>query len=139
MAVADQRVAAGGGAEPVNQQAYLEGSGLQKIEVPVMMMAGSDDYVAPALPEQIEPFDWLTTEYKKLVIMEKGTHFSFLDRNSRSVLPFSEQLTGPDPMAAREPTRALSLAFFNRHLQQQTEAETVFNSNVFGRISQGTV
>ncbi|MEM6598088.1 MAG: alpha/beta hydrolase [Cyanobacteria bacterium P01_C01_bin.69] len=122
MAVADERVAAVVALNPLTSSIFGM-SGLQEIEIPVMMMAGSDDYVAPALPEQIEPFDWLTTEHKKLVVMEKGTHFSFLDRNSRSVLPFSDQLTGPDPMAAREPTRALGLSFFNRHLQRQAEAE----------------
>lgn len=122
MPVADERVAAVVALNPLTSSIFGM-SGLQKIKIPVMMMAGSDDYVAPALPEQIEPFDWLTTEHKKLVVMDKGTHFSFLDRNAQSVLPFSEQLTGPDPMAAREPTRALSLAFFNQHLQQQAEAE----------------
>ncbi|MEL6816441.1 MAG: dienelactone hydrolase, partial [Cyanobacteria bacterium J06598_3] len=120
--VADARVSAVIALNPLTSSIFGM-SGLQKINIPVMMMAGTDDFVAPALPEQIEPFDWLETEHKKLVVMEKGTHFSFLDRNSRSVLPFSDQLTGPDPTAAREPTRALSLAFFDRHLQQQAEAE----------------
>lgn len=120
--VADERVSAVIALNPLTSSIFGM-SGLQKIDIPVMMMAGTNDFVAPALPEQIEPFDWLETEHKKLVVMEKGTHFSFLDRSSRSVLPFSDQLTGPDPMAAREPTRALSLAFFKRHLQQQTEAE----------------
>lgn len=126
LAVADERVSAVVALNPLTSSIFGMG-GLQKIQIPVMIMAGTNDYVAPALPEQIEPFNWLTTEHKKLVVMEGGTHFSFLDRQTQSVLPFSEGLTGPDPITAREPTRALSLAFFNRHLQNQPEAEQFLN------------
>ena len=88
-----------------------------------MLVAGTDDYIAPALPEQIEPFSWLETEHKTLVVMEGGTHFSFLNREGMSAIPFSDSLTGPDPKQARPQMQALSLAFFNRHLQNQSEAE----------------
>ncbi|MEM9088370.1 MAG: alpha/beta hydrolase [Cyanobacteria bacterium P01_F01_bin.53] len=124
--VADDRVSAVVAMNPLTSSIFGKG-GLQKIEIPVMIMAGTNDYVAPALPEQIEPFNWLTTEHKKLVVMDGGTHFSFLDRQTQSVLPFSDGLTGPDPLAAREPTRALSLAFFNRHLLNQSDAEQFLN------------
>ncbi|MEL6470414.1 MAG: alpha/beta hydrolase [Cyanobacteria bacterium J06623_4] len=126
MDVADERVAAVVALNPLTSSIFGR-SGLQEIEIPVMIVAGTDDYVAPALPEQIEPFDWLTTEYKKLVVMNKGTHFSFLDQNAQGVLPFSDGLTGPDPTAARAPTRALSLAFFDRHLKDQPEADQFLN------------
>ncbi|MEL6900111.1 MAG: alpha/beta hydrolase [Cyanobacteria bacterium J06606_4] len=126
MDFADERVAAVVALNPLTSSIFGR-SGLQEIEIPVMIVAGTDDYVAPALPEQIEPFDWLTTEHKKLVVMNKGTHFSFLDRNSQDALPFSDGLMGPDPTAARAPTRALSLAFFDRHLQGRAEAEQFLN------------
>ncbi|MDJ0702867.1 MAG: alpha/beta fold hydrolase [Leptolyngbyaceae cyanobacterium MO_188.B28] len=35
-------------------------SGLRQVQVPVMLVAGSDDSIAPALLEQIRPFTWLT-------------------------------------------------------------------------------
>ncbi len=126
LTVADPRVAAVIALNPVTSSIFGR-SGLKAVQVPVMMMAGTNDFVAPALPEQIEPFDWLDTEHKALVVMERGTHFSFLDRESQSVLPFSQSFTGPDPLAAREPTQALSLAFFNRHLQQKNDFEQFLN------------
>ncbi|MEL6161005.1 MAG: alpha/beta hydrolase [Cyanobacteria bacterium J06554_11] len=124
--IADERVSAVVALNPLTSSIFGR-SGLQKIEIPVMLVAGTDDYISPALPEQIEPFNWLTTEHKKLVVMDRGTHFSFLDQNAQSALPFSDGLTGPDPTAARAPTRALSLAFFNRHLQGQADADPFLN------------
>lgn len=122
LAVADARIGAVIALNPVTSKIFGM-SGLQQVQIPVLVVAGTNDLVAPALPEQIEPFNWLATEEKKLVLMENGTHFSFLDRESRSVLPFSQALTGPDPMAARAPIKAMSVAFFDRYLQDQPEAE----------------
>ena len=34
---------------------------MAQIEVPVLMMTASGDTVAPALPEQVIPFTWLTS------------------------------------------------------------------------------
>ncbi|MFK8183644.1 MAG: alpha/beta hydrolase [Phormidesmis sp.] len=124
--VADERVGAIISLNPLTSSIFGR-SGLQKIDVPVMLMAGTNDFVTPALPEQIEPFDWLEAPHKTLVVMENGTHFSFLDRETRSVLPFSDGLTGPDPLQARGATQALSLAFFNRHLLNDSEADAFLN------------
>ena len=122
LAVADSRVSAIIALNPLSSAIFGQ-SGLQNIDAPVMLVAGTDDYIAPALPEQIEPFSWLETEHKTLVVMEGGTHFSFLNREEMSAIPFSNSLTGPDPAQARPQVQALSLAFFNRHLQNQAEAE----------------
>jgi len=123
---ADSRIGAIIALNPLTSSIFGR-SGLQEIDVPVMLMAGTDDYITPALPEQIEPFDWLSAPSKTLVIMEKGTHFSFLDRASRSVLPFSDGLTGPDPKQARAATQALSLSFFDQHLLSDPNAEVFLN------------
>jgi len=131
--IGDPRVSAVVALNPLTSSIFGR-SGLQQIAVPVMMMASTDDYVAPALPEQIEPFTWLTTDHKKLVLIEKGTHFSFLDRNSQSALPFADSLMGPDPMAARAPTKALSLAFYNQHLKQQPDAEQFLNQAYLNQL-----
>ncbi|EDX86003.1 conserved hypothetical protein [Synechococcus sp. PCC 7335] len=120
--VADPRVAAVIALNPLASSIFGR-SGIQQVEVPVMLVAGTDDYVAPALLEQIEPFSWLETTYKHLVIMERGTHFSFLDRENGSVVPFSDTFTGPNPQRARPQVQALSLAFFNQHLKKISEAD----------------
>lgn len=122
LAVADSRVSAVIALNPLTSHIFGE-SGLQQIDVPVMLVAGTNDYFTPALPEQIEPFDWLTTNHRQLVVMENGTHFSFLGGSDRSVLPVPDGFIGPDPQQARPQVQAISLAFFNRYLKDQTEAE----------------
>ena len=40
-------------------------------------MASSADTVAPALPEQIRPFTWLTTPNRYLLVLEGGNPFLY--------------------------------------------------------------
>lgn len=120
--VADPRVAAVVAINPLTSQIFGE-SGLQQIQVPVMMVASTRDYFVPALPEQIEPFGWLTTEHKKLVLIEPGTHFSSLQASRDSVLPIPPGLIGADPQQSFPQIQALSLSFLNRHLKNKTDAE----------------
>lgn len=122
LAVADSRIAAVIALNPLTSSIFGQ-VGLEQVQVPVMLAAGTNDFIAPALPEQIEPFEWLTSEHKDLVIIENGTHFSFLGSADRSVLPIPDSLIGPDPEQARPQIRALGLAFFNRHLQNKTESD----------------
>ncbi|MGC1217204.1 MAG: alpha/beta hydrolase [Phormidesmis sp.] len=122
LAVADSRVAAVIALNPFTSSIFGQG-GLEQLQVPVMLAAGTNDFIAPALPEQIEPFEWLTSEHKDLVIIENGTHFSLLGGADRSVLPIPDSFIGPDPVQARPQIQALGLAFFNRHLQNETESD----------------
>lgn len=120
--VADPRVSAIIALNPLSS-AIFGPSGLENISIPVMLVAGTEDYIAPAIPEQIEPFTRLKTTDKTLVVMEGGTHFSFLNPDSDGAIPFTGNFTGPDPEKSRPQIQALSLAFFNRHLKNQPEAE----------------
>ncbi|WP_224096199.1 alpha/beta hydrolase family protein [Nostoc sp. MS1] len=73
-------------------------SGLEQIKIPVMLVSGSDDIFAPAVPEQIRPFSWITASDKYLVLMDKATHFSLLKTDSgRGVLPVPPEFIGPNP------------------------------------------
>lgn len=99
-------------------------AGLAQIDSPTLIAAVSADIVVPAVPEQILPYDWLQTEDRYLAIIENATHFSFLEGNlNEGALPLPERLLGPNPQLARPYLKTLSLAFFNRHLREQTEAD----------------
>ena len=99
-------------------------TGLAQLEIPTLMMASTADIVVPAVPEQIEPYRWLQTEERYLVVVESATHFTFLEGDLTSgAIPLPSTLLGPDPLQARPYLEALSLAFFNRYLQDQSEAE----------------
>ncbi|MEO0988501.1 MAG: alpha/beta hydrolase [Cyanobacteria bacterium J06639_14] len=99
-------------------------TGLAQLEIPTLMMAAMADIVVPAIPEQIEPYRWLQTDHKYLVAVENATHFTFLEGDlTEGALPLPSALLGPDPQQARPYLQALSLAFFDRHLCDQVEAE----------------
>jgi predicted dienelactone hydrolase len=49
-------------------------TGIGQIKVPVLIFGGSDDPAAPLVPEQVEPFSWLTTQDKYLVVSNDISH-----------------------------------------------------------------
>ncbi|MBD2777587.1 alpha/beta hydrolase [Iningainema tapete] len=120
--IQDPRIKAVMAINPLNST-ILGQKGISQIQVPVMLVGGSQDIVTPAVPEQIRPFTWLSTRNKYLVLMENGTHFSTLDKldTGENVLPVPPSLIGPDPAIARPYVNALSLAFFQTHLLNRQE------------------
>jgi predicted dienelactone hydrolase len=98
-------------------------SSYRQIKVPVMMITGGADTIAPALPEQIQPFTWLTTPEKQLVLINNGTHFSTGNTSITSANVFRQfaTLNGPNPALARYYAKALSTAFFSRYILDQTQ------------------
>lgn len=118
----DPRIKAALAINPVDSS-ILGPKSLSQIQVPVMLVASSADTAAPALPEQIRPFTWLSTPNKYLVAIGNGTHFSTLaesESNSGSV-PIPSEVIGPSPALAFRYVSALSLAFFQTHLAGQAE------------------
>ncbi|MBD1937957.1 alpha/beta hydrolase [Microcoleus sp. FACHB-68] len=115
--LSDERVKAVIAINPINSST-LGRESLSQIQVPVMLVAGSADTAAPALPEQIQPFTWLTTPEKYLVVMNGGTHFSTLVEadGGGGVVPIPSDVIGPTPGQARRYISALSLAFFKTHI-----------------------
>lgn len=112
--LSDERVKAGIAINPVGSTIFGK-SEYSQIQVPLMLVASSDDNVAPALPEQIRPFTWLTTPNKYLVLLRGGTHFSTLGQSERAI-PLPPQVIGSDPTVAQNYMKALSLAFFQTYI-----------------------
>lgn len=118
--LSDPRVKAVIAINPIDSSVFGQ-SGLSSIRVPTMIVAGSADIVAPALLEQIQPFTWLTTPQKYLVVIEGVTHFSTIGEEALStgVLPLPPVLAGPAPSLARRYLEALSVAFFRTYITNQ--------------------
>lgn len=114
----DARVKAVIAINPITSSILGEAN-LRSIKIPVMMISGSADTVAPALAEQIQPFTWLTTPNKYLVLMENGTHFSVIDSSPQSVFQPPDAIVGPEPATARRYLMGLSLAFLESYLNNQ--------------------
>jgi len=85
-----------------------------------MLIAGSADTVAPALLEQIQPFTWLTSPNKYLVLMNNGTHFSTIEESPQSLFLPPAEAIGPEPALARRYVSGLSLAFMESYLNNKS-------------------
>jgi predicted dienelactone hydrolase len=110
----DERVKAAIAINPVGSTIFGQ-SQISQIQVPLMLVSASNDTVAPALAEQIEPFTWLKTPNKYLVLLQNGTHFSTLAESTGGV-PLPAQAIGPRPDIAQDYMKALSLAFFETYV-----------------------
>ncbi|MCX7596336.1 MAG: alpha/beta hydrolase [Fischerella sp.] len=109
---------------------------LSQIKIPVMIVSSSADTAAPALPEQILPFTWLTTPNKYLVLVNGGTHFSMIARSPNDVLPLPEQVIGPYPALAQRYINVLGVAFFQTYIANQPGYLPYLSANYISIISQ---
>ncbi|MBF2035691.1 MAG: alpha/beta hydrolase [Leptolyngbyaceae cyanobacterium T60_A2020_046] len=112
--------------------------GLAQAAVPVMVMAGTQDLLTPALIEQIEPFAWLQGDRNCFVVLENATHFSFLNNAlQEGVLPLPNLLTGPDRRAAQRHLKALSLSFLNATIGDRPKAAQFLTQSYVDSVDSG--
>lgn len=109
--------------------------GMSQVQIPTLMIGGSNDYVAPAFCEQILPFTWLKNPEKHLILLDQGTHFSFLEPGE-SVLPVPPQMIGPNPELAFPFLKAISLVFFNSYIRNEAEYLPFLSPGYIERIEQ---
>jgi len=129
----DPRIQAVIAVNPITSTA-LGPESMEQIEIPAMMISGSNDRLAPAIEEQIHPFIWLGSENKYLALMVPGTHSSMSSDVINAQMP--ALLRSPRPDFGRYYIKALSLAFFETHLQQQTEFKPYLSSAYAEAISE---
>jgi predicted dienelactone hydrolase len=137
--VADPRVQAVLAMNPLNST-VLGPEGMGQIAVPVMLVASSDDFLTPALPEQIRPFYWLRAPSKYLVMMRGATHFSVQGPPppGSKVLPVPPELVGQHEAVAQGYMKALSTAFFQRYIRQNPE-DVPLGASYAQRLSQSVM
>jgi len=133
----DQRIKAAIAINPIDSSIFGQAS-LGTIQVPVMFISGTSDTVAPALPEQIVPFSWLTTPEKYLVLIQGGTHFSTIgDTNaSRYPLAIPSQIAGSNTELARRYVEVLSVAFCQTYVAGVKEYLPYLSASYAQTISQ---
>lgn len=133
--LSDPRIKAAVAINPVDSSVYGK-EGFSKIKIPVMIVAGTADTVAPAYPEQIIPFSWLTNENKYLVLMNGGTHFSTIAESPDSTIPVPSQVIGPSPNLARNYTEYLSLAMFKNYVANNSSYRRYLSNNYINSLGQ---
>ncbi|MBW4558251.1 MAG: alpha/beta hydrolase [Trichormus sp. ATA11-4-KO1] len=118
----DDRIKAVLAINPLSSSIFNQ-SGISQIQIPVMLVAGSQDIATPVVSEQIRPFTWLTTPNKYLALIENATHFSLIAEPTpeNDVLPIPPALLGPDRAPAYSYLKALNVAFWETHLLNRPE------------------
>jgi predicted dienelactone hydrolase len=134
----DPRIKAAIAVNPI-VSSILGETNLSQIQIPVMIVAGSADTVAPALLEQIQPFTWLTSPDKYLVLMNNGTHFSTIDQSPQSAFEPPPEAIGPEPALARGYLNGLSLAFMESYLKNQSNFRPYLEPSYALAISRGAL
>lgn len=134
----DQRVKAVFAANPVNASIFGS-TGLEKIQIPVFIGAGSYDPATPFLFEQVRSFPWLTTAQRYLQLQEGQAHvdFSQLDGGMTELLNTIPDLTLPTPQLLNDYTNPMVLAFFAVYLNQQNQYRPYLQPAYLEYLSQG--
>jgi predicted dienelactone hydrolase len=136
--LSDSRIKAAIAINPVDSS-ILGQVGLSQIDIPVMIVSSSADTIAPALLEQIQPFTWLTTPNKYLVLLNGGTHFSTIAESPNAAVPIPAQAIGPSPAVARDYVEALSVAFLKTYVANQPEYRAYLSSSYANTISRAAL
>ncbi len=111
--------------------------GMSTIDVPTMIWAASNDTTVPVVQNQIHPFFWLKTPNKYLAMLVPGTHYSTAKDDVIAGLPFAIQ-KGPEgsPEIARSYLKAMTVAFFNYHVQGLEEFAPYLSAAYTEELSQ---
>lgn len=132
----DPRIKSAIAVSPVTSYVLGKAS-LSKITVPVAIMGSSDDTFAPVVSEQIIPFTWLTNENRYLVLLNRAGHTAVtaITASDRLAPEVSSVLAGANPIASQNYLKLLSVAFFKKHLLQESLYERYLTPEYFDNIS----
>ncbi len=108
---------------------------MAQVDVPVLMIAGSADTVAPALPEQVRPFTWLNKTDRYLMVMTGATHFSTIGITGGETFDLPSEIIGPAPAIAQRYSQVMSLAFMSIYLRGDSRYRPVLSSAFTTRFS----
>lgn len=142
----DPRVQAVMAMNPVDSSLFGQ-TGFSQIDIPILLVAGSDDPVAPALLEQIRPFTWLNqpeatapTPNRYLALIEGGSHlYDVPGLAENNDFPLSNQLVSDNSSLSYSYLRALSLGFMQIEIAQNSSYQGALDDPYIGRLSEPTL
>jgi predicted dienelactone hydrolase len=131
--LSDKRIKAVFAINPIGSNIFGEAE-LNKLQIPVAFVAGSSDMIAPPLLEQIEPFSWLGSRDKYLLLINQGTH-TYGSSDTFGRLASSTADDSFNPQLAREYFQAMSLAFMETHLVNSPQYRSFLSNDYAKYIS----
>jgi predicted dienelactone hydrolase len=119
----------------------LGADGFSQIDIPVMVLTGNGDTIAPSLLEQVYPFTWLTTSDRYLLLLQGTTHFSTIGESQPGniAVDLPPEVVGPDPNVARAYVNIMSLAFLQTYINNERTYLPYLSSGYARYISQTPV
>ncbi len=110
----DRRIKSAIALNPVIGQLFGE-NGLNKVSVPVLILASTEDAITPVLNHQLRPFTQLSTQ-KYLVTAIGGTHLSVGNPSSQAITDTGaiKERRGVEAQPLRQLISGVSLAFINQ-------------------------
>ena len=134
--LSDPRIAATIAINPLSSAVHGQAS-IEQIKTPTMIVSGGSDTVAPAVAEQIVPFTWLKMRDRYLVMIDQGSHFSFLEEPppGSDSIPVPPEIVGPSPTQARRYMSSIGLAFFRTYLADQLVFKSFLTASYAKSIS----
>ena len=134
----DERVVAVLGHNPVNRSIFGP-DGLGKIEIPVLIGAGSYDPATPFVFEQLSSFTWLNSSNKYLAMQEGQAHIdvSGIDGGISEVIESVEKLSLPETQLLSDYSNATTLLFFENYVANNEDYLPFIQSSYLEYLSQG--
>ncbi len=131
----DPRVKAIFAINPITSAVFGQ-AGISQVKTPTFILAGNADTIAPAFPEQFQPFTWLQPNNRYLAVVDRSTHFSALGESKEEAIAVPPEVIGPTPALARRYVNALSLAFFGTYIANQPQFRPYLSASYGRAISQ---
>ncbi len=134
----DERVVAALGHNPVNRSIFGP-QGMGKIQIPVLMGAGSYDPATPFVFEQLSSFTWLNSPNKYLVMQEGQAHVdvSAMDGGMSEVIESVEELSVPETQLLEDYSNGTILAFSEVYVANNEDYLPFMQSSYLQYLSEG--
>jgi predicted dienelactone hydrolase len=120
---------------PVNSNIFGP-KGIAKINIPVAVVAASDDTVASAILEQVKPFSWMTSPQRYLFVVEGVGHTTDVRSFTKIFVPDFDFFTpekGADPL--KKYSHTFILALLQTHLNNQTAYRSYLQAGYVNAVS----
>lgn len=120
--LSDPRIKAVFAAQPIVGSLVGKQS-LSPVQVPVVLVSGGADLIAPLVPEQMNPYGTLTAPDRYLILLEKANHYSMIGEIApqEELFEFSTGGSSRINFKSRKALKSLGLSFFQTHLTGQSE------------------
>ncbi|MDJ0730747.1 MAG: alpha/beta hydrolase [Crocosphaera sp.] len=133
----DSRVRAIAIINPVNSVIFGS-QGLSKIDIPIIISAGTNDPATPPIIEQIRTFAWVKSEDKYLFVMQGQAHFlNPPEKNNQinNLINLLVDFKNVDDNLFTTYNNTKSVAFFQFHLAKNNDYEIYLQPSYWQQIS----